>query len=451
MKKLYLLLSVVVVFASLVAACGGTATPAPAAAPAPTEAPAATQAPAATEVPAATEPPKEAVTIRAIIRPDEGENVAIYSKKFTEETGINVDVTFVGWAEIHDKTVTTLAGGGGGYDIVFIPGANAAEFQAGGWFEPVDDLIPANERDQWLQSVVDLYTGPDGHLFAMPWYSGGAHMAYNTEIIEKAGVDVSAIKTWDDLAAACKVVQEKKAAEFCFSPSAKYPGNMYFNWGTMVLGFGGEFFDKDGNPIFQNTDAAVKAWQWLADGVKAGYVDPAGVALDDYETLIEFGSGKTAFLLNSTWSVTQANKPDLSKIPGKVGYMLIPGSGIAPHAQFMYAGGLGLLKTSEHKDEAKQFLKYLTGEQPQKDHAIQGANAPTRVALFKDPDIPKAWTGFDVIAEQLNYGEFPPQVPWLEEFRHSAASATQDVIAGRKTPEEAQAWLLDEVKRIKGG
>ncbi len=72
-------------------------------------------------------------------------------------------------------------------------------------------------------------------------------------------------------------------------------------------------------------------------------------------------------------------------------------------------------------------------------------------ALFADPDIPTAWTGFDVIAEQLNFGEFPPQVPWLEEFRHSAASATQDVIAGRKTPEEAQVWLLDEVKRIKGG
>jgi ABC-type glycerol-3-phosphate transport system substrate-binding protein len=116
----------------------------------------------------------------------------------------------------------------------------------------------------------------------------------------------------------------------------------------------------------------------------------------------------------------------------------------------MYAGGLGILKTSTHKEEAKKFIQYLTSEEAQKAHAIDGANMPTRVALFKDPDIAKAWSGFDVLAEQLNYGKFPPQYTWFEEWRRSLATATQDVMAGRKTPADAVKWLVDETNRISG-
>jgi multiple sugar transport system substrate-binding protein len=417
-----------------------------------TEAPAeATEAPAAAETePAQTQAPSgEGVTIRAMIRPDEGGNVAKYAAEFEQETGISVQVDFVGWAEIHDKTVTTLASGGGGYDIIFIPSANAVEFASGGWFEPIDDLIPEAERSQWLESVVELYTF-DGNLIAMPWYSGGAHMTYNQEVLDQAGVNPEDIQTWDDFMEACRTISETGAAEFCFSPSAKYPGNFYYNWGTMVLGNGSEFFDEEGNPIFQDNPAALTALEMVETGVDEGLFDPAGIALDDYETLIEFGTGKTAFLLDSTWSVTQANRnPELSGVTGKTGLILIPGSGDIRSAGYLYAGGLGLLSSSEHKEEAKQFLQYLTSEEAQKHHAIEGANLPTRTALFEDAEIADAWPGFDVLAQQLTYGQFPPQFTWFEEWRRSAATAVQDVMGDRKQPQEAIDWLVEETNRLR--
>src|SRR5690606_13092289 len=181
-----------------------------------------------------------------------------------------------------------------------------------------------------------------------------------------------------------------------------------------------------------------------------GYFDPAGIALDDYETLIEFGTGKTAFLLDSTWSVTQANSnTELSGVTGKTGIMLIPGTAEQRSGGYIYAGGLGLLRTSENKEVAKQFIMYLTSEEAQKHHAIEGANLPTRTALFTDADIAAAWPGFEVLAEQVSYGEFPPQFPWFEEWRRSAASAVQDVMGGRKTAQEAVDWLVEETNRLK--
>ena len=57
---------------------------------------------------------------------------------------------------------------------------------------------------------------------------------------------------------------------------------------------------------------------------------------------------------------------------------------------------------------------------------------------------------FDVLAEQLTYGIFPPQFDWFEEWRRSAATAVQDVMSDRSSSEDALNWLVEETARISG-
>ncbi|MCJ7780092.1 MAG: extracellular solute-binding protein, partial [Acidimicrobiia bacterium] len=232
------LLTLLAVFALVVAACSSdsdsdttttaasaeTTTTAASAETTTTAASAETTTTAASAETTTTAASAEPVTIRLLLRPDEGEAIATFAAQYEAETGNTVEVDFVGWADIYNKTLTTLASGGGGYDIIFIPSANVVEFTSGGWFEPINDVIPADQASEWLAPVVDLYT-VDGNLLAMPWYSGGAHMAYNKSVLEAAGVDPAGIMTMDDFMAACEAVKTSGAAEFCFSPSAKYPGN----------------------------------------------------------------------------------------------------------------------------------------------------------------------------------------------------------------------------------
>lgn len=390
---------------------------------------------------------QEEIVLRALIRPDEGGNVARYAQQFEEETGISVEVDFTSWAEIYTKTVTTLAGGGGGYDIVFIPSANAVEFASGGWFLPIDEAIPEDEQALWLEPVVDLYTYED-ELIAMPWYAGGAHFVVNTAILEAAGIDPATLETWEDVSAACASIIEADPDVYCYTPSARHPGDFYYNWGTMAASSGESVINDDGSPNFEETGLA--AFQFLRDGADAGWLNPAGAAMDDYETLIEFGTGSTAMMINSTWSVTQATQnPEISTVTDNSQIMLIPGWEGGPRSGgYLYAGGLGILQTSEHPEEALAFLQLLTSEEAQKQHAIDGANMPTRVSLYEDADIAEAWPGFEVLAEQLTFGFFPPQVTWFEEWRLSSASATQDVIAGRRTPQEAVDFLVSELARL---
>ena len=96
--------------------------------------------------------------------------------------------------------------------------------------------------------------------------------------------------------------------------------------GSILASGGEEFFDAEGNPVFQDSELALKSFDLIAEGIEKGYFDPAGIALDDYETLIEFGAGTTAFMINSTWSATQATQnPELSAVTDSAGIMLIPG------------------------------------------------------------------------------------------------------------------------------
>ena len=391
----------------------------------------------------------DSVLLHMLISPDEGNTVATWTQKFKEETGITVQSDFVSWADMHNKSVTALAGGGGGYDLFFVPSADAVNLMAGGYFEPLNDMMSESDKKNWLPSVTNLYT-VNGQLLAMPWYAGGAHMAYNKKILQAAGVDPDSIKTWDDFMAACAKIKETKAARFCFAPSAKYRGEFDYFWGSMHASRGGKLFDASGSPIFQNDGQALAVNKMVQEGISKGYFDPAGVAMDDYETLVQYGNGNEAFLLNSTWSVTQANtNKDLSKILGDSGLILIPGTDAIRSGGYLYAGAIGILKTSTHKEEAKKFLSYFTDTAPQKQHAIDGANMPTRVALYQDPDIAAAWKGFTMLGEQLKYGVFSPPVPWFDEWQHSLASSLQDMINGNKTPEQQIQFMVDETKRIK--
>ena len=67
---------------------------------------------------------------------------------------------------------------------------------------PLDDLVPAAERDHWVFREENQY---DGKLWAAPLYLIGQPFCYNRKLFEKADLDPDAPpKTWDELVAACE-------------------------------------------------------------------------------------------------------------------------------------------------------------------------------------------------------------------------------------------------------
>jgi spermidine/putrescine transport system substrate-binding protein len=174
-RRILIVIMLVAVLALMLAACGGSA---PA-----TKAPAAEEnAPAATEAPAA----KESGTLRILTW--EGYAPEELIKKFTDETGIKVEVSYIG--DNNELIAKMAATNGVGYDLVS-PTLNYVsnsqkEF---GIYKPVD--VSKLKKDQFITAYYDSILEQskfEGESYAWPFVWGTTAMIVNTEKAPDAGV-----------------------------------------------------------------------------------------------------------------------------------------------------------------------------------------------------------------------------------------------------------------------
>ena len=264
----------------------------------------------------------------------------------------------------------------------------------------------------------------DGKLVGMPWFTDAGLLYYRKDLLEKYGVKPP--KTWDELAAAAKKVQDGERAAgspdfqgFVFQGKA-YEG-LSCNALEWVASFGGgEIVDKSGNITINNPNAA-KALDTAASWI--GSIAPSGVlnyAEEDARGVWQ--NGKAAFMRNwpYAWSLGQA--PD-SPIKGKIGVAALPmGEGGRPAATL---GGwqLAVSKYSKNIDAAAALVMYLTSPEIQKKRAVGGSYNPTIPALYKDKD---------VLAANPFMGELLPVF--------TNAVARPATVTGLKYPEVSQAF-----------
>ncbi len=115
---------------------------------------------------------------------------------------INLTVTVLPYDDMHNKLQIALqANGEGAPDICDIEVGKFPNFLQG--TPQLADLTSAVApyRNDLVESRLALYS-KDNKLYGIDFHVGATVMFYNTEMLEKAGVDYKTIKTWDDYAAA---------------------------------------------------------------------------------------------------------------------------------------------------------------------------------------------------------------------------------------------------------
>lgn len=110
---------------------------------------------------------------------------------FTEQSGWSVSIDLVPWADYWTKLPLDVASGDMA-DVYWMNSANYVQLQQSGDLLAVDDVVTEG-ADQWERSVVDLYTR-DGKLWGVPQLWDSIALFYNRDLVEEAGVDVSALR-----------------------------------------------------------------------------------------------------------------------------------------------------------------------------------------------------------------------------------------------------------------
>ena len=390
-----------------------------------------------------------ATTIRITARPDEGRITEYYSSLFTEATGINVEIDYIGWDILYEKSVTTIMAGGQPYDVMIVPGGVAGPMMASGKLLPLNGLISEAELAKFTPALLNNYS-QEGVRLGVPWYAGGSHMLYNGAYLAQAGVAPEEIVTWEDFLDACRKIKQATDLEYVYAPSAgTYVSNWIYGFGTALLGRGGLFVDDESN-ILINSDIAVETLDLFVQGIQEGLFDPNGIAMDDHDSMIAFEAGKVAFHLGATFQASALPElhPDY-----EIGVMLNPGSAGNRSGSNLYSAGWGIPASSQNKEAALQYILFMTDVECQLMHAMLGWNLPVRTRLYSEPysiAVNKAWAIYSVLAEQMEYGYVDPMfVSWYTPALRELMIGVQDALALRKTPREALDWVMQRTTDLK--
>lgn len=83
---------------------------------------------------------------------------------FTEETGIEVEVSVVGWDDIREKLATAAAAGECVADVVEVDWSWVGEFYAAEWLETLE----VSDEDKADMPTLDTFS-VDGNVLAIPY------------------------------------------------------------------------------------------------------------------------------------------------------------------------------------------------------------------------------------------------------------------------------------------
>ena len=110
-------------------------------------------------------------------------------KKFTEESGIEVEVEVVPWDDYWTKLPLDLSDGASDSapDVFWLNSASFTQFQQAGALVDISEKLGGSVKD-WEKAVVDLYTR-DGSLWGVPQVWDSIALFYNKNLTDAAGVD----------------------------------------------------------------------------------------------------------------------------------------------------------------------------------------------------------------------------------------------------------------------
>lgn len=360
-------------------------------------------------------------------------DVRAMSEAFTKANpDVTVNLEFVPYEGLHDKTVLAQ-GSGGGYDVVLFDVIWPAEYATNKVLLDVSDKITGDMKTGVLPGAWTTVEY-QGKLYGMPWILDTKYLFYNKEILEKAGIKTPP-KTWAELTEQAKIIKDKGLLATPIAWSWSQAEAAICDYATLVSAYGGSFI-KDGKPVFQS-GGGLDALNYMVDSYKSGLTNPNSKEFLEEDVRRVFQNGEAAFALNWTYMYNMANDPKDSKVAGKVGVVPAPGiDGKSTVSAVNGSMGLGITSTSKHPDEAWKYIAFMTSQQTQNQYAK--LSLPIWVSSYTDPAVSKGQEELIAAAKQSLAVMYPrPTTPKYQELSTALQQAVQESLLGQAKPEEA--------------
>jgi multiple sugar transport system substrate-binding protein len=363
----------------------------------------------------------------------------------SSQSRIEVHVTSV--AASYEKVKMSFATGDPPDVCSAIWADELAGYAMRGTLTPLDDYLKQSHRsaEEYMPGIWDMFQY-GGHTWALNVTTNSSFLLYNKKVFMESGVDPNKpVQTITDLDAVnSKLAKfDKNGNVFCFGYR---PTGLEF-WAYV---FGGKWYDPKTKQVTANDPHNIEALKWMAtygkkydlrkvDAFKA--VFSSSVYHDDYAGLYGMFIGKVGILQTGEYALEHIQR--YADPHFEYGYFSAPYPPGGRENTVTVGGSVFVIPNDcKHKQEAWEFLNYMTQPAQVKEFCFGIKNLPPLKALAQDPDftsIPIYRFALGLVSGKNVFG--PPQMPIWSYYQSEMGRAEEKAVLGQEDPKK----VLDQV------
>jgi len=374
-------------------------------------------------------------------------------KEFTPLTGITVNWSGTPYESYKDEILVEASSGAGNFDLVAWVDAWGPQLEP--FLLPLDDLAARDGVDlaDYPEVYLDAARLGTDTLYGLPFRGHAFMLWYRKDVLSDLGLEVPT--TWQEVAAAARTIEEQTDFEGISLYYNVGTGQNLFVWLSMLWGAGGNIFDENLRPIFNN-ETGVEATEFYVSFLREGLTAPDAVARGEQEGEQAVTQGRAAMFPAWSWLYENLADPELSseEVVNNLGFVAAPGWQGGDKTSYGYIWPVGILSSSRHQEAAWEYLKWLTHPEVSLDLVLDKSVpefdtvVATRYSALTSPEVNETTGGLqDAMAVALRDARTQPLIPeWLDV--QSVLEVAINEIAGGADVQETLDFAAADIESI---
>lgn len=323
------------------------------------------------------------LTMMTYVDPEAGDATqeAVYEvyEKFTEDTGIELELNVVPWDQTESKVVITNQAGSPS-DIALVSSQKLASLVNSGALMSLDEMIDKDfKREEFSDAVWNAGTyGGDGKVYCILSSVHTRGLWYNTEYVKTPPA------TWDELITTAQDVMKENENVWGFG---FWGGKHYASGETAIAPFAwagdGKLTEDDGSAAWANSEVA-DAVRFMSDCYNKYKITPETcMNVSDYNDITQqAAAGNIAMYLDGSYARNTlensdyGDKFDFAPIPAKTA------GGSSPH--FSNGWAWAIPSNAKNPDLAWEFIKWFNQKDIQIEHSLVEGGLPVTIEAQAD-------------------------------------------------------------------
>lgn len=369
-----------------------------------------------------------------------------FAAKYEEETGVEVTVKTSGGDSPYAENLKAEFQSDRQPDIFVIEGM--------GGYNTWESKLATFSGDEWIDLTALEFT-VDGKVYGFPVAVEAWGMAYNAELLTKAGVDPATLTSQDAYRAAFEKIDGmkdelgiKSVVAMAAGPDMRWVTGLHNFNGYLTAGL--EYGDTTVLDKLNNGEPDMERLTEYADWVELlfMYSDEAILLTGNYDAQVgQFGTGQSVFVHQGNWIDPWLDENGVDFEMGYAPHASVYGE---HHSIFIGAPSYYVINNEgENQEAAKEFLNYMATSEMGHDYMVNEAKMiPAFTNVSIKPDAPLSANVTEWLAKDAKYTWLQNDMP--DGFGMGTIAPLYESFAkGDLTKAEFIEQLADKIRELK--